>query len=88
MEKDSKQLVVNGLKNQPPHESRSSLLDQSISLAYKIPYLPCRDRELSEDRGGGKSSGTFRQAHDMKALVTPQKVEMPLIVLIHSMDAS
>lgn len=72
MEKESKQLVVNGLKNQPPHESRSSLLDRSISLAYKIPYLPRGDRELSEDRGGGKPAGIFRQAHDMKTLVTPQ----------------
>jgi len=61
-------------------------LDQSISLASKIPYLPRGDRELSEDRGGGKPAGIFRQAHDVKALVTPQKVDMSFIVLIHSMN--
>lgn len=47
-------------KESVPHESRSSLLDQSISLAYKITYLPCGDRELSEDRGGGKPTEIFR----------------------------
>ncbi len=54
-------------KESAPYESRSSLLDQSISLAYKIPCLPCGDRELSEDGGGGKPMEIIRWAHDMKA---------------------
>ncbi len=47
-------------KESAPYESRSSLLDQSISLAYKIPCLPCGDRELSEDGGGGKPMEIIR----------------------------
>lgn len=38
--------------------------------------------------GGGKPAGIFTQAHDMKALVTPQKIEMQFIVIIHSMNGS
>lgn len=61
------------------------MLDQGISLAYKIPYLPRRDSELSEDKEGGKAAGIFRLAHESFS-VTPKIADISFIVLIHNMD--